>query len=237
MGFLGREELQIVRCPIRTKGRFPSTSAKPATFKTFATHPTGGRLKESLTISLQQKPSNSEGLMVNCSGVPLIHSHLSRPEFRSRLAPLTQPRSQICMRLTVWSNWPMQTKISNSFSPTPLTSLRWITFSDSSWANRHDGPSQGGAMHLLADSSILDGQNSWASITNWKSWKLKRITKPSIAGEVQAFSEAQDRQAWLRSFWLEISSCSGLNLKHGDESLFRTLPPYSPLIVNRCLKL
>ena len=42
------------------------------------------------------------------------------------------------------------------FSPIPLTSLRWITFSDSSWANRHDGFSQGGAIHLLADGSILD---------------------------------------------------------------------------------
>ena len=40
------------------------------------------------------------------------------------------------------------------FSPVPLNSLRWITFSDSSWANRLDGSSQGGAIHLLADSSI-----------------------------------------------------------------------------------
>ena len=79
--------------------------------------------------------------------------------------------------------------------------------------------SQGGAIHLLARSSILDGQNSWASIVDRKSWKLKRITTSSLAGEVQAFSEAQDRQEWPRSFWLEIFSYSGLNVKHVGESL------------------
>ena len=58
-----------------------------------------------------------------------------------------------------------------------------------------------------------------ASIIDWTSWKLKRITKSSLAGEVQAFSEAQDRQEWLRSLWLEICSCSGLNLEHVDGAL------------------
>ena len=110
------------------------------------------------------------------------------------------------------------------FSLVPLTSLRWVTFSDSSWANRHDGSSQGGAIHLLADSSILNGQNPWASIIDWKSWKLKRITKPSLAGEAQAFSEAQDRQEWLRSFWPEIFSYSGLDLKHVDSQLLADNP-------------
>ena len=110
------------------------------------------------------------------------------------------------------------------FSPIPLNSLRWITFSDSSWANRRDGSSQGGAIHLLADNAILEGQNSWASIIDWRSWKLKRITKSSLAGEVQAFSEAQDRQEWLRAFWLEIFSFKGLNLKHIDDELIKDTP-------------
>ena len=65
------------------------------------------------------------------------------------------------------------------FNPIPVENIRFISFSDSSWANRSDGSSQGGQLHLIADKDILDGKQPWASMIDWKSWKLKRVTRSS----------------------------------------------------------
>ena len=43
------------------------------------------------------------------------------------------------------------------FNPIPIDNLRFISFSDSSWANRSDGSSQGGQLHLITDKEMLDG--------------------------------------------------------------------------------
>ena len=71
----------------------------------------------------------------------------------------------------------------------------------------------------MADKRILEGKQSWASMIDWKSWKLKRVTRSSLAGEVQAFSDCQDTQEWFRAFWQELWSPAGVVLKNSDDYL------------------
>ena len=106
------------------------------------------------------------------------------------------------------------------FNPIPIDNIRFISFSDSSWANRSDGSSQGGQLHMMADKAILEGKQSWTSVIDCKSWKLRRVTRDSLAGEVQAFSDCQDTQEWLRTFWQERWSPNGIQLKQSGDSLY-----------------
>ena len=72
---------------------------------------------------------------------------------------------------------------------------------------------------MMADKDMLDGKQRWASMVDWKSWKLRRVTRSSLAGEVQAFSDCQDTQEWLRVFWQELWSPEGIVLKKSDDCL------------------
>ena len=62
-------------------------------------------------------------------------------------------------------------------------------------------------LYLLADRSTLVGTQAWATIIDWKAWKLKQVTRSSPAGEVHAFGDAHDYQEWLRASLLEIREC------------------------------
>ena len=57
--------------------------------------------------------------------------------------------------------------------PIPLSRIRFVSFSDSAWANRPDKSTQGGQLHLMADVSLLEGVQAWVSLIDWKSWTLK----------------------------------------------------------------
>lgn len=106
------------------------------------------------------------------------------------------------------------------FNPIPIDNIRSISFSDSSWANRSDGSSQGGQLHMMADKDSVEGKQSWITIIDWKSWKLRRVTRSSLAGEVQAFSDCQDIQEWLRTFWQELWGPTGIQLKQSDNYFY-----------------
>lgn len=69
---------------------------------------------------------------------------------------------------------------------------------------------------------------------DWKSWKLKRATRSSLAGEAQAFSDCQDTQEWPRAFWQELWSPSGIELKKSDDYL---QSDHVPTILTDCKSL
>ena len=46
------------------------------------------------------------------------------------------------------------------------------------------------------------------------------VFRSFLAGEVQAFSDCQDTQEWLRTFWQELWSPSGFQLKQSDDYLY-----------------
>ena len=77
------------------------------------------------------------------------------------------------------------------------------TFTDAAWAVRPDGSSQGGYPLSCADKDLLDGKEASVSIMDWKSWKLKRKVRSSLAAESQALADAVDNLNYLRLFLAE----------------------------------
>ena len=75
------------------------------------------------------------------------------------------------------------------------------TFTDAAWAVRPEGSSQGGYLLFFADRELLDGKEAKLSIMDWKSWKLKRKVRSSLAAESQALADAVDSLNYLRSFF------------------------------------
>ena len=83
-----------------------------------------------------------------------------------------------------------------------LRKTKLICFSDASFANLRDGSSQGGYIIFL-----LGEDNKYAPIS-WKSKKLKRIIRSTLAAETLALEETLEASFLLRSFLMEIINIS-----------------------------
>ena len=101
----------------------------------------------------------------------------------------------------------------------PLKRLTLGTFTDAAWAVRPDGSSQGGYLLFFADKDLLDGKESSVSIMDWKSWKLKRKVRSSLAAESQALADAVDNLNYLRLFFAECLISDSIDLRQSDRVL------------------
>ena len=81
-----------------------------------------------------------------------------------------------------------------------MRNVRLICFSDASFANLPDNGSQGA--HII----FLMGDNDKHTPIVWKSTKLKRVVRSSLAAETLAMEEAVGASRLLRSFLLDAMS-------------------------------
>ena len=106
----------------------------------------------------------------------------------------------------------------------PLDKLTFGAFTDAAWAVRPDGSSQGGFLVYAAHSDLLDGAEAQMSIIDWKSWKLKRKVRSSLAAESQAMADTVDTLNFVRLFMAECIFPQSLDLRRVDE-IYTHLPP------------
>ena len=110
-----------------------------------------------------------------------------------------------------------------TFQAISLDRLHVGTFCDAAWGVRPDGSSQGGYLIFFADRALLEGKNALMKILDWRSWKLKRVCRSSLAAETQAFTDAIDQLNWLRLFLADILAPKALDLRKVEE-LLQSLP-------------
>ena len=76
-----------------------------------------------------------------------------------------------------------------------------VTFTDAAFSSRHDGASQGGYLLTLAHRSVLeDGAAGRYQILDWRSYKLARVARSTLAAESQAAGEAADSHLFAATF-------------------------------------
>ena len=101
----------------------------------------------------------------------------------------------------------------------PMDRLTMGTFTDAAWAVRPDGSSQGGYLLFFADKDLIDGKEAKLSIMDWKSWKLKRKVRSSLAAESQALADAVDNLNYMRLFFAECILHDSIDLRQADHVL------------------
>ncbi|CAJ1424831.1 unnamed protein product, partial [Effrenium voratum] len=79
-----------------------------------------------------------------------------------------------------------------------------VCWTDAALANRADGGSTGGFVVALTAPEMARGQRAPLTLVSWKSMKLKRVARSSLAAEVQAFSEGEQELMWCRLQWSEM---------------------------------
>jgi len=102
------------------------------------------------------------------------------------------------------------------FSHIKFDDLCIVTFHDAGQGSRPDGSSQGGYLTVIGNKGLLKSQEELVTILDWRSFKLRRVARSSLAAEVQAFSEGIDSLDFARLHFAELKSPKGINLKNAD---------------------
>ena len=88
-----------------------------------------------------------------------------------------------------------------TFKSIPLDDLRFVSFSDASFANRANAQSQKGCLILASSKCIGEWQASDVSPIMWYSRKIARVVASTLASEAYALSGAVDLLSWIRIHW------------------------------------
>ena len=79
--------------------------------------------------------------------------------------------------------------------------LAFMTCCDAAFASRADLSSQGGYLVTMVNKDVTTGQEGSYQLIDWRSWKLPRVARSSLAAESQAASEAADAMLYASMFW------------------------------------
>ena len=94
-----------------------------------------------------------------------------------------------------------------------IKNLRLVTMFDASFSARPDGSSQGGYMVMLVPEHTLTNTEDWFHLLEWRSLKLPRVARSSLAAEAQAAASAADATDFICKFY---SYLENPNRKLGD---------------------
>ena len=101
----------------------------------------------------------------------------------------------------------------------PLDQLNFGIFSDAAWAVRPDGSSQGGYLIYATSHALHKGQEAPLGVIEWKSWKLTRKCRSSLAAESQAMADSVDMLNFVRLVFADCLHPEGIDLRRPDEVL------------------
>lgn len=115
---------------------------------------------------------------INCATIGDLHE-------ANRLLGDCQKHSQV--KVIVW--------------PIPIEQIRFVAYSDASFATREKQQSQKGTIILTAHQDIMQQKPAQAGALLWSSKKIDRIVASTLAAETYALSQSVDLLEWVRILW------------------------------------
>jgi hypothetical protein len=82
-----------------------------------------------------------------------------------------------------------------------LTDVGFVATTDAAWATRPDGTSQGGYLIMLVPKECFDGKPTPFMCLDWRSMKLRRVSRSSLNSEAQSAASAVDALEQVKVFW------------------------------------
>eukprot|EP00435_Cladocopium_sp_Y103_P036353 s892_g9.t1 len=139
----------------------------------------------------------------------------TRPDLSAKLSLLQSKINQACVKDLLEANRLLQEAKNHkhttiTIKSIPLDDLRFVSFSDASFATRANSQSQKGCLILAASKCIGEWKASEASPLIWYSRKISRVVASTLASEAYALSGSVDLLSWLRIQWSWLCQPSDL---------------------------
>ena len=110
----------------------------------------------------------------------------------------------------------------------PLESLRFVAFSDASFASEKNPDSHQGMVIMAAHKDIGNNQKSIINPIVWHSRKIQKVAVSTLTAEAMALAGTTGILSWMRLFWAWIHD-TNLQWRKADETLMKLPPAFSAL--------
>ena len=132
----------------------------------------------------------------------------------------------------------MHSNVTIKFNPIPIQDLRFVAFSDASFASEKTPDSHQGMIIMATHKDIGSNKNSPINPIVWHSKKIQKVVVSTLSAEAMALAGAVDILSWIRLFWAWL--CDGrCKWQLADETLlqlppaFAAIPPDPDKITNK----
>lgn len=157
----------------------------------------------------------------------------TRPDLGSRLGWLQSQINRAKVSTLIDANRVLHeakehAKVRLIIHPIPIDDLRFVAFSDASFASEKCHDSHQGMIIMAAHKRIGENRSSVVNPIIWHSRKIQKVAVSTLSAEAMALAGAVDSLSWVRLFWawLRNTSCPW---KNADELLPQLPPAFSAI--------
>ena len=158
----------------------------------------------------------------------------TRPDIASRLGWLqSQINKATIATLSEGNKILHETKVHSDvtikFQPIPVNDIRFVVFSDASFASRKNPDSHQGMMIMASHKKIAENQSCPVNPLIWHSKKIQKVVVSTLSAEAMSLAGAVDSLTWLRLYWawLRDGNCKW---QLADETLLRLPPAFAAIL-------
>ena len=113
--------------------------------------------------------------------------------------------------------------VSLRIQPISLDDVRFVAFSDASFASEKNPDSYQGTIIMAAHKDIANNQTTRVNPIAWQSKKIQRVAVSTLSAETMALASTTDLLIWIRLYWAWLIN-PRMDWKDTDKTLL-TLPP------------
>ena len=153
----------------------------------------------------------------------------TRPDLSSRLSYLQSEINRGKVATLVEANKVLHEAKNHSdvkivFQPIKVEDLRFLAFSDASFASKKNPESHAGQIILATHKDISLNYSCPISALAWGCKKIQKVVVSTLAAETMSLSSTLDQLSWMRLFWAWFMN-PNIDWKHPKETL-QKLPKY-----------
>ena len=157
----------------------------------------------------------------------------TRPDISSRLGQLQSQInkakiSTLCEANKVLHEAKVHADVTLKIKPIPIDSLRFVAFSDASFASEKNPDSHQGMIIMAAHKDIGRNHQSLINPIVWHSRKIQKVAVSTLSAEAMALAGTTDILSWIRLFWAWIND-TNIQWRKADETLLKLPPAFSAL--------
>ena len=157
----------------------------------------------------------------------------SRPDLCSRLGMLQSAINKASVNTLLEANRVLHeakrfSQVTLKIQPIPLQDLRFIAFSDASFASSKVPDSHQGMMIMSCHQNIGLNRTSVVNPIVWHSKKIQKVAVSTLSAEAMSLAGAVDMLSWVRLYWGWMKNID-LNWKQADETLLQLPPAFAAI--------
>ena len=112
--------------------------------------------------------------------------------------------------------------------PIPINDIRFVAFSDASFASEKNPDSYQGMVVMSAHKDIANNKTTRVNPIAWQSKKIQKVAVSTLSAEAMALGSTTDLLTWIRLYWAWIIN-PRIDWRDTDKTLLKLPPAFSAL--------